>query len=193
MGGIDDQGRVGALQRDGQSALSKACGAALGSYKAIQEQGDVAAPTSDVRDLAEIDNDPFDPELQTIISLLKPRLNGVAEAAEPITFVTYQMYTIVRDLIDKEVTLTPDVWDWVTEVAVVGGIMINRRKGGDFFQPLKFEIRTRTSRLRMSTWRRSAGGQTSSRSSDQLQLRRLFTTVASTLRRATLACDVQRS
>ena len=35
------------------------------------------------------------------------------------------------------------MWDWATEVAIVGGIMINRRIGGDFFQPLSFELRTK--------------------------------------------------
>lgn len=37
---------------------------------------------------------------------------------------------------------TEDVWEWVTEVAIVGGIMVNRKSGGDFFQPLSFELRT---------------------------------------------------
>jgi hypothetical protein len=52
------------------------------------------------------------------------------------------MYTIVRDLLDDCIKETSDVWDWATEVAIVGGIMINRRTGGDFFQPLSFELRT---------------------------------------------------
>ena len=30
--GIDAEGRVGALQREGQTPLSKACGAALGEH-----------------------------------------------------------------------------------------------------------------------------------------------------------------
>ena len=34
--GIDSEGRIGALQRDGQTEVSKACGAAVGAYKAIQ-------------------------------------------------------------------------------------------------------------------------------------------------------------
>ena len=34
------------------------------------------------------------------------------------------------------------MWEWVSEVAIVGGIMINRKTGGDFFQPLTSEIRT---------------------------------------------------
>ena len=33
------------------------------------------------------------------------------------------------------------MWEWVTEVAIVGGIMVNRKSGGDFFQPLSFELR----------------------------------------------------
>ena len=36
--GIDGQGRIGALQRAGQSAVSKACGAAIGAFKAIGAQ-----------------------------------------------------------------------------------------------------------------------------------------------------------
>ena len=33
------------------------------------------------------------------------------------------------------------MWDYASEVAVVGGVMVNRRVGGDFFQPLSFEAR----------------------------------------------------
>jgi len=140
--GIDSEGRVGALQREGQTALSKACGAALGAYKAIQSKGGAAKyKESAVKDLRETDYK-FDPELGSIISLLTPRLKGVELAPEPITFVTYQMYTIVRDLLDNCFKGTEDVWEWVTEVAIVGGIMVNRKSGGDFFQPLSFELRT---------------------------------------------------
>jgi Ca2+-binding EF-hand superfamily protein len=140
--GIDGEGRVGALQREGQTALSKACGAALGAYKAIQTKGGTAKyQASAVKDLRETDYK-FDPELGSIINLLTPRLKGVENAPDPIPFVTYQMYTMVRDLLDNCFKGTDDVWEWVTEVALVGGIMINRKSGGDFFQPLSFEIRT---------------------------------------------------
>ena len=36
--GVDGEGRIGALQRDGQSAVSKACGAAIGAFKAAGAQ-----------------------------------------------------------------------------------------------------------------------------------------------------------
>jgi hypothetical protein len=49
------------------------------------------------------------------------------------------MYGIIRELVTACITQTPDLFDSASEVAVVGGIIINRRKGGDFFQPLSFE------------------------------------------------------
>ena len=85
---------------------------------------------------------PSAPQLASIVSLLTPRLAGIEEAANPIAFVTYQMYGIVRDLLDECIENTNDVWDYATDVALVGGVMINRRVGGDCFQPLTFETRS---------------------------------------------------
>lgn len=138
--GIDSRGIVGALQRDGQTNVSKACGAAVGAYTALSTKAaDKKAPAEKSSD----DTDLFDPQLTTIIKLLEPRLAGIEKAIDPITFTTYQMYAIVRELIDDCIAQTPDVWNFATEVAVVGGIMINRRVGGDFFQPLSFETRVK--------------------------------------------------
>ena len=139
--GIDAEGRIGALQRDGQAAVSKACGAGIGAYKALMAKAKAGpAPTSNaVLDMVDWDSTPFDPELEVIINQLGPRIKGIEQASDPIAFVTYQMYDVVRKLIDSCITNTDDVWDWATEVAVVGGVMINRHKGGDFFQPLSFE------------------------------------------------------
>ena len=75
----------------------------------------------------------YDPQLKNIVSLLAPRLNGIDESADSIAFVTYQMYGIIRELITSEITSTPELFDLANEVAVVGGIMINRRKGGESF------------------------------------------------------------
>jgi hypothetical protein len=140
--GIDDEGRIGALQREGQSAVSKACGAAIGAFKAIAAQK-AAANNGTGKAEAPADADQFDPELQQIIGLLEPKLDGIEGSANDIGFVTYQVYGIVRDLIDACIAQTPDVWKWTDEVALVGGIMINRKTGGDFFQPLSFETRSK--------------------------------------------------
>lgn len=77
--------------------------------------------------------------MKNIVSLLAPRLDGIDQSSDSIAFVTYQMYGIIRELITACVTETPDLFDLASEIAVVGGVMINRRKGGDFFQPLSFE------------------------------------------------------
>ena len=66
------------------------------------------------------------------MSLLSKRLGGIEESSDSVAFVTYQMYGIIRELIAACISETPDLFDYATEVAVVGGIMINRRKVSDF-------------------------------------------------------------
>lgn len=135
--GIDAAGKIGALQRDGQVKVSSACGAAVGAYKALQ-----TTPSTSLPDM-EADPESFDPQLESIVKMLKPRLDGIEKAIDPITFVTYQLYAIIRDKICDCVNQTPELWDYTNEIALVGGIMINRHVGGDFFQPLSFESRTK--------------------------------------------------
>ena len=60
--------------------------------------------------------------------LLATRLKGIEDSSDSIAFVTYQMYGVIRELITACITETPDLFDFASEVAVVGGIMINRRK-----------------------------------------------------------------
>ena len=161
-----ENGTIGSLQRDGQSKVSTACGAAIGAYKELQKTKKTA---EDPLLVLNLENErEYDPQLKNIVSLLAPRLNGIDESADSIAFVTYQMYGIIRELITSEITSTPELFDLANEVAVVGGIMINRRKGGesffkvmynsylmsfsltlflniiqigDFFQPISFETR----------------------------------------------------
>ena len=61
----------------------------------------------------------FDPQIQQIVKLLKPKIEGIENSANDIGFVTYQMYGIVRDLVDSCINETPDVWEWTNEVAIV--------------------------------------------------------------------------
>ena len=46
--GIGPLGRVGALQRDGQTSVSSACGAAVGAYKALQKSAKVRPPARSI-------------------------------------------------------------------------------------------------------------------------------------------------
>lgn len=142
--GIGADGQVGALQRDGQAKVSSACGAAIGAYKTLQnrKKNPAASDPLLVLDIVKPEyTDKFDPQLDQIVQLLAPRLSGIEDSEDSIAFVTYQMYGIIRELITACITQTTDTFDYASEVAVVGGIIINRRKGGDFFQPLSFESR----------------------------------------------------
>lgn len=85
--GIDDRGIVGALQRDGQTNVSNACGAAVGAYKALMAKASAEAKPS-VKLGDDKDTDLFDPQLNTIVGLLEPRLAGIDKALDPISFVT---------------------------------------------------------------------------------------------------------
>lgn len=143
--GVDGEGRIGGLQRDGQAKVSSACGAAIGAYKALQSKKSTPQDPLTILDNVQKEDyqTKFDPQLEQIVNLLAPRLKGIEDASDSIAFVTYQMQGIIRELITACITQTPDLFENASEVAVVGGIIINRRKGGDFFQPLSFETRKR--------------------------------------------------
>ena len=75
--GIDSRGVVGALQRDGQSNVSNACGAAVGAYKALMSKA-ASSDKPPVKQLGDDkDTDLFDPQLNTIVGLLEARLAGI--------------------------------------------------------------------------------------------------------------------
>lgn len=153
-------GRVGALKREGQSKLATACGAAVGAYKANvakrkeEPPQNAAASTSPpvagspasngVRDSAQGVYE-FDPQIEFIKEQLLPRLDGIENAKDEITYVTYQLYTIARELLYAEIAAATDLFEWCNEVAVVGGVLINRAEGGDFFMPLGLQTRTKGS------------------------------------------------
>ena len=159
--GIDSRGKVGGLQRAGQQSFAVACGAAVGAYKALKGQRN--APLEELQRTGPLTSDdnsyaPFDPEIKFIKEKLGPRLPGLRDqlAAEPgkldtdtylynleLAFVTYQMFEIVRDLLYKELRDTEDLWDYATEIALVGGILVNRDTGGDFFQPMRLDVHSK--------------------------------------------------
>lgn len=130
--GISPDGKVGAVIRFGQSKSSTACGAAVGAYSALKKGG---ALNSDQAGAA------IDTQLNYIVEKLNQRLEGVGATENDMAFVAYQNYDIARQLLFEILDATPDLFNWATEVAVLGGIMINRNQGGDFFQPMLFQTR----------------------------------------------------
>jgi len=140
--GISADGTVGKIERVGKKSVSTSCGAGIGAYKAIMatnttKEAQEAIGTKDFQE-------------EYIIQQLSTRLDslrGKDPNNESITYVTNKMYDLVWEMLRSEVnafTTKPDFWGSVSEVTLLGGIVINRGHGDtpgvpggeDFFQPL---------------------------------------------------------
>lgn len=146
--GISNEGVVGKVERVGQDKPSGSCGAGIGAYKAIKAGGRGA-------------NDKFDYQEEYIIDQLTPRLQGLLKAQanqgavngfvsnnKAITTVTVNMFDVVNELLEEQIMAavnSPGFWDNVSEVTLLGGIVLNRGHGQgtpggeDYFQPLQFK------------------------------------------------------
>jgi hypothetical protein len=146
--GVEFDGQVGALKRVNQAEVSTACGAAVGAYKglmkemaakrklALEKNEDVAA-----YGVADGVSDYFDAQINFIKLKLQKRLEKVMDAPDAIAYVTYQMYSLVREFFIDELLTAPGFFDFAEEVTVLGGIMVNRGVGGDRFMPLLLQQR----------------------------------------------------
>lgn len=140
--GVDFDGTVGKLKRPNQEGLSSACGAAVGAFKAIKAQAAADAAAGTIEPVS----DYFDAQINFIVLKLKRRLEELGAAPDAIAYVTYQMYQIVREFM-IDATAGPEtgktgVWQNANQLTILGGIQINRAKGGDRFMPLMFQTRT---------------------------------------------------
>lgn len=86
-------------------------------------------------------SDYFDAQINFIKLKLQKRLEKVMDAPDAIAFVTYQMYSLVREFFIDELLTAPGFFDFAEEVTVLGGIMVNRGVGGDRFMPLLLQTR----------------------------------------------------
>jgi hypothetical protein len=129
--GIDGDGNVGSINRNGQNQASGACGAAIGAYKALindQQSGN-------------FQNGYIDYQMDTIKHLLHPHCKYISEQPNAIAILCYKMYDIIYNFLNQIIDL-----NWQTEnskLAIIGGIMINcEGEKTDMFLPLLFETRT---------------------------------------------------
>uniref|UniRef100_A0A7S2VZD4 Limiting CO2-inducible protein B/C beta carbonyic anhydrase domain-containing protein n=1 Tax=Eucampia antarctica TaxID=49252 RepID=A0A7S2VZD4_9STRA len=139
--GISNEGVIGKVERVGKDAPSTSCGAAVGAYKAIAS-GNIP-PMNGVPG-----TDDFQEEF--IIANLKNRLNNLEELSKigddaSLAAITNEMYDLIWQIMKGEVeafSTKPGFWNQITEVTLLGGIVINRghgenlEGGDDLFQPL---------------------------------------------------------
>jgi len=136
--GVGGDGKVGALERPGIADTSSACGAAVGAFKTLTKAG--ATPPSTVSDLADL-------QFEYIKLKLASKLKGVDESANDLAFVTYQMYAIVAEAMVAQILAVPGIWDDCSELALLGGVQINRFGNRDAFQPLMFQTTTQSGKM----------------------------------------------
>ncbi|KAL9185435.1 hypothetical protein ACHAXT_003212 [Thalassiosira profunda] len=145
--GISNDGVVGKVERVGKDAVSGSCGAGLGAYKAIM----AADGKTEAKEM--LGTKDFQEEY--IIAQLSNRLDalkGKDPNNETITYVTNKMYDLVWEMLRSEVnafTTKPDFWNSVSEVTLLGGIVVNRGHGKDlpggedYYQPLMLKSLTK--------------------------------------------------
>ena len=146
--GVEFDGQVGALKRVNQAEVSTACGAAVGAYKGLMKEmakkkREALDNNEEVASYGVEDgvSDYFDAQINFIKLKLQKRLEKVMDAPDAIAFVTYQMYSLVREFFIDELLTAPGFFDFAEEVTVLGGIMVNRGVGGDRFMPLMLQTR----------------------------------------------------
>jgi len=146
--GVEYSGVVGSLKRVNQDSTSTACGAAIGAYNAVikeamaKKANGVQKPVStEAYGVQDGVSDYFDAQINFIKLKLGARLKYLDEAPDKMTYIVYQMYLLIREFFIDEILTAPGFWDDADELCVLGGIMINRGKGGDRFLPLMFQTR----------------------------------------------------
>jgi len=145
--GVSKDGVVGKVERIGRKGPSTSCGAGIGAYKAII--GDSSGEDKSFLGTKDFQED-------YIIAKLRDRLDPVKDqevSNESITFVTNKMYDLVWEMLRSQVnsfTNKPGFWDGVSEVTLLGGIVVNRGHGADgipggedFYQPLMLKSLTK--------------------------------------------------
>lgn len=152
--GISDGGTVGKVERLGQLRRGSAsCGAALGAYRALTS-GKKTAPKKNGKEGGLL----FDYQQEYIVKQLGKRIGKIqgigsnGDTNAEIAALTQQMYDIIDEVMTAQIrastTGKAGFFDTISEVVLVGGIVINRGyyDGGDglgsksdYFQPLSMK------------------------------------------------------
>lgn len=126
--GISEDGTVGAYQREGQSAMSTACGAVVGAYNACLAAGGDPA----------IDEDIYDMQMDEIKAEFAKQAKAISETENPMASSAYAAFYMVLDRIRKVVNTNFGSG----KLVLIGGIQVNMPHGlmDDHFLPIVFEV-----------------------------------------------------
>lgn len=148
--GISNDGTVGKIERVGKDSISTSCGAGIGAYKAIMAADPTKEEAKEVLGTKDFQEEYIISQLSNRLDALK----GQDPSNETITYVTNKMYDLVWEMLRSEInafTTKPDFWSGVSEVTLLGGIVVNRGHGElggvsggeDYYQPLMLKSLTK--------------------------------------------------
>lgn len=142
--GISESGTLGKIKRIGMEAETASCGAAMAAYRAI---------SSRTTKKSNLKSD-LDFQQEYIIENLEKKLKELADEEQTgddssIALVTGKMYDLILEMLKDEIdtiTSKSGFWEKVTEITLLGGIIINRSasEGEDCFQALSMKTLTAT-------------------------------------------------
>lgn len=111
--GIDCDGNVGKVHREGIVETTTACGAAVGAYNAV---------LNDNRE-ANFKNGYLDHQMDCIKHLVSERVHKIKGTKNEMATLAFQMYEIVDKFLEEIINM-----NWASKngkLALLGGIMIN--------------------------------------------------------------------
>ena len=122
--------------------------AGIGAYKAIMAADSSKEAPKDVLGTKDFQEEYIISQLGNRLDALK----GKETDNESITYVTNKMYDLVWEMLRSEIntfTTKPDFWSGVSEITLLGGIVVNRghgegvQGGEDYYQPLMLKSLTK--------------------------------------------------
>jgi len=149
--GIDQNGNIGSLNRQGQGGISSACcGSARAAYSnmnrmATKSRGHGSSPYDSTRRVV----DPIDFEQALVIDLLQPYATSLHQSTQPMIQLPRCAYEAQMKMMNRIMaTASPDIANSVGRIALLGGILINTVTDvSDYFLPLDFELRNGRNRI----------------------------------------------
>ena len=115
--GVTPEGNFGKFARDGQDFNDDACGAAVNSFRWLQQNQWEPQPDKNAPVVVPAGTDTFEYQAVYIREALKPYFNQIQEAEEPMAELAFSMYEITQKYVEGIVEAIPNV-----KVSILGGI-----------------------------------------------------------------------
>lgn len=132
--GVDDQGKVGTVNRRGRQSGGACCGSAVAACNYVQQVGangsQALPPTA-----------PLDAQQTFVGNMLLPHAKRLEAATDKMVELPLALYDAQDELLQRIVAEGCDKVARGGKIALLGGVQINTPDGvSDYFLPLRFQV-----------------------------------------------------